>query len=392
MLVVLFAFLGLAMDVGYLQWTRRRLQIAADAAAVGGAQEVSRGSTSTKITSSAKGDASLNGFTNGTNGVTVTVNDPPASGAYAGVTGAVEVIIAQNVPLYFASVLGITSTTVSARAVSLLGANGDCIYVLDGSKAQALYVDGAINITLACGAIIDSTSAQAMYLDGAINWSGPSNVVGGYSKVGAVNISPAPNTGVAAQSDPLAYLAAPSYGACDHTNFSLSGAYNTTIGPGVYCGGITMTGAGNVTMNGGLYVLEGGGLSVNGAINITGNGGITFYNTQGTGYPYGPIAIVGASNISLTAPTTGSLAGILFFQDRTIANPAASSITGASNGTYIGALYFPTSALTYSGASNGQYTIIVSDALTFSGAANVGDNYSSLPGGSPIKGSVVLGE
>lgn len=69
MLVVLFAFLGLAMDVGYLQWTKRRMQVAADGAAVGGAQEVLRGAIGSQITSSAKGDSALNGFTDGANGL-----------------------------------------------------------------------------------------------------------------------------------------------------------------------------------------------------------------------------------------------------------------------------------------------------------------------------------
>jgi hypothetical protein len=154
---------------------------------------------------------------------------------------------------------------------------------------------------------------------------------------------------------------------------------------------MTFSGAGSIIFNAGTYILLGGGLRISGAVNMTGTG-VTFYNTQGSGYTYGPISISGASSSTLSAPTTGSLAGILFFQDRTIGSPAASGITGASNDNFVGALYFPTSALSYSGASNGQYTILVAKTLTFSGAASIGANYSSLPGGSPVRGTAVLSE
>jgi hypothetical protein len=232
-----------------------------------------------------------------------------------------------------------------------------------------------------------------MYVSGAVNFTGNASVVGGYSTSGAITWNPGPpQTGASAQTDPLAYVPAPAVGSCNHTNYSLSGAYSSVhISPGVYCNGISLAGSGSVIFDAGTFILLGGGLSVSGATNITGTG-VTFYNTQGSGYTYGPISISGANNSTLTAPTTGSLAGILFFQDRTIASPAASSVTGATNANFVGALYFPTSALTYSGASNGQYTILVSKTLTINGAANVGANYSSLPGGSPIHGSAVMSE
>jgi Flp pilus assembly protein TadG len=386
--VGLIGFLGLAFDVGYLQWTRRRLQIAADSAAVAGAQELLRGSTN-NITTAAKNDSALNGATHGVNGVTVTVNHPPASGVYAADNGSVEAIVAQDAPLFFLTVFGASTTTVKARAVARLGSGPNCVYVMDPTKNKAFSLNGAFVINMKCGTMIDSSDAAAMYLNGAIIWNGPSSVVGGYSTSGAIVLNPAPTTGVGAESDPLAYIPAPAYGPCTQNNFTVTGV--ATIQPGVYCNGIKITGASVITVNPGQYVLVGGGLSVGGASVINGTG-VSFYLTQDATHPYGPVTIAGASSSSLIAPTTGPMAGILFFQDRTIANPPASTITGATNATFVGALYFPTSALTYAGASNGQYTIIVADTLTYSGAANVDNNYASLPGGSPVKSSVVLSE
>src|SRR3989454_12113541 len=90
MMFVLLAFVGLAFDVGYLQWSRRRAQTAADAAALAGAWAVAQGDT---VTTSARNASADNGFTNSANGVTVTINKPPSSGNYTRDNSAVEAII-----------------------------------------------------------------------------------------------------------------------------------------------------------------------------------------------------------------------------------------------------------------------------------------------------------
>ena len=61
-MIVVIGFLGLAMDVGYLQVMRMRAQVAADAGALAAGHEILNGNTS-QITTSACNDASLNGFT-----------------------------------------------------------------------------------------------------------------------------------------------------------------------------------------------------------------------------------------------------------------------------------------------------------------------------------------
>ncbi|MGA7234203.1 MAG: hypothetical protein WBY44_00890, partial [Bryobacteraceae bacterium] len=57
-----------------------------------------------------------------------------------------------------------------------------------------------------------------------------------------------------------------------------------------------------------------------------------------------------------------------------------------------GALYFPTSALSYSGGAASDYTIIVAKTVSFSGGTTLNSDYSSLPGGSPVKGNAVMSE
>src|ERR1039457_4365278 len=72
-LTILLAFLGLAIDVGYEQYMKIRMQTAADAAALGGSRELSASGTG-NLVSAARGDAATNGFTNAQNSVTVTLN------------------------------------------------------------------------------------------------------------------------------------------------------------------------------------------------------------------------------------------------------------------------------------------------------------------------------
>ena len=118
--------------------------------------------------------------------------------------------------------------------------------------------------------------------------------------------------------------------------------------------------------------------------------GVTFYNTTGTS-GYGAITLNGNSQANFSAPTSGPLAGILFFQDRSIPSTgAASTINGNSSSTFDGAIYFATTAVNFNGNSSANgYSIVVANQLILNGNSNLGNNYSSLTGGSPIKGAIL---
>ena len=103
---------------------------------------------------------------------------------------------------------------------------------------------------------------------------------------------------------------------------------------GIYSG-ITLSGNATLTLNAGIYIIEGGGLSVSGNASVTGSGVMIFnagsaYNatTGNYGGTYGSITLSGNGTYSLSAPTTGTYAGILIFQDRT--NAAALTLSGNS--------------------------------------------------------------
>jgi len=83
---------------------------------------------------------------------------------------------------------------------------------------------------------------------------------------------------------------------------------------------------------------------------------------------------------------------MLFFQDRTVPRSTspgeASTISGSAN-TFDGAIYFPTTALTFTGkSSSSASTILVGDTVTVGGGTNIGANVPS--GQSQIRAAVLV--
>jgi Putative Flp pilus-assembly TadE/G-like len=389
-LIAIMGMIGVVNDVGFLQQQRNMMQTAADSAAMAGAEELNYGDQ----VAAGKADAATNGFTDGQSSVSVAINNPPSTGPNTANTTYVEAIVSKPEPTYFLRVLGVSSITVSARAVADNGNGPNCIYVMNPSAAGAMTVSGSAVVSSGCGLLVDSSSSTALTVGGSGTVTAPTiGVVGGYSGP-AGSFTPTPKTGVIAGSDPLAYVQAPAVGACNFTSLSFTGNTGSSssyyqLYAGTYCGGITLHGTSFLHFNPGTYVLAGGGFAVNG--NSTMNGtGVTFYNTTGLG-GYQPLAMTGNMTANFSAPTSGPLAGILFFQDRaTPLDTAGATVGGNAGSTYDGALYFPTTTLAYGGNSSvNGYSILVADKLTVSGNSTLGINYSSLAGGSPIKGTVL---
>ena len=109
---------------------------------------------------------------------------------------------------------------------------------------------------------------------------------------------------------------------------------------------------------------------------------------------YAPIAFHNAATVTLSAPSSGNLAGILMFQDRSVVSAAVNTFRGATNNVLNGSLYFPTTPVSYSGGTNlaGSYSIIVAKTITLSGGCKMHNDYSSLPAGSPVRGNAVISE
>ncbi|MFZ1119791.1 MAG: hypothetical protein WAN81_06110, partial [Candidatus Binataceae bacterium] len=112
-----------------------------------------------------------------------------------------------------------------------------------------------------------------------------------------------------------------------------------------------------------------------------------------TGYAYAPIDLTGNETANLSAPTSGTFEGFLFFQDPSLpVGSAGITVVGNSSSTFDGIIYSPTTAITYVGNSSGSgYTILIGYTITVTGNSSftIGNNYSSLADGAPIKSSAL---
>jgi Flp pilus assembly protein TadG len=413
--VPMLAMVGLVVDVGSAYFARRAAQTAADAAASAAAQAALDGINSggaytcgskglgcqgatacpatitTPTTTNLQNGclyATANGFTNGgLNGkqtVTLEANITTPAPTVSGVLVKywVTARISQTNPLTFIGILRLQSTTVNVIATAgiIAAQPNNCITVLDPAAQHALVMSGSAQIDASCGVAVNSTNSDALDISGgACLIANSIQVVGGAHVTACTN--PTPTTNATAVSDPLVNLVTPSFNplACDHLFYSVSSGSHT-LSPGTYCGGITFSG-GSGTFNSGTYILLGGGFVLSGGASVSGTG-VTFYNTFNFFYPYHSVQISGGSTANLTAPSSGSLSGILFFGDRTASTSAKEQISGGSSAVFTGTLYFPVTELDYSGgsSSNAGYTIIVADKVDFSSSCSLTANPSSSTG------------
>lgn len=194
-MILLLGFVALATDVGVLFRLKRNLQTAADAAATAGALYASYGQSASDAAFTAASD---NGVTDGTDGATVVVNIPPASGPSAGQTGFVEVIASKPSNTIFMSLFGDTSVRVAARAVAGAVAPEACIYLMNDSGTDlSLQGRGTIEApggSQSCGIYSNSTSDNSVTVNGQGNYVNTRYIdtAGGLQAAGNSNTNPTP--------------------------------------------------------------------------------------------------------------------------------------------------------------------------------------------------------
>lgn len=386
---------AISVDGGLLQDNRRRVQSAADAAALAAATQLFRNYPSISTSNfdpggyantDALASAASNGYSNDGTDSTVTVHIPPTSGPFTGKTGYAEVSITYNQPRYFSTIWGSQRIPVAARAVAKgrWAGSGNGVIVLDPSVQNALDASGNGSVTLTGGAhmIVDSKdpSSAARATGGGSLTAPVFDITGGAN--GAFNGTV--NTGTLPIPDPLAYLPQPTKpNAGTMTTTNDKGAKTYTLTPGTYGPNSTkLPNFGNgdtiILQQGGIYYIDGGGLtSTNGAtikMDTTTSGGVLIYNApSGTQQNQG-INISGGT-VNLSPLTSGPYAGIVLWQDRS--SPVAMSIQGQGGFTIKGTFYTANALLSVTG--QGTNTIgsqYISRTLALSGGGNTLIDYT----------------
>jgi hypothetical protein len=192
-------------------------------------------------------------------------------------------------------------------------------YVLSGTANGAVSLSGSASIDLPGVLEINSSSSTALSLAGSASVTASSiQIVGGYHNTGSGGITPTP-THLSSFGDPLAYLPVPSASTTPSTTglasfgAAIYSSGSHPLSPGIYSE-ILLEGSASATLMPGLYIIQGGGVIVEGSATITGSG-VVFYNTRNpTTGAFGSFLLT--SSATLSAPTSGTFAGVLLFQDR----------------------------------------------------------------------------
>lgn len=375
----ILGFAGIGVDVGFLEYRQQAQQNATDAAAAGGAEALLHAGcpNQTAATSAADVNASNNGFPSG-NGVAVNVQNPPASGPYAGNICTVSVqVTTNNVPTFFEKFFGYMTATESTQAAASITASnkGTCIYLLSNS-AWSSFNNATVNAPGCAIAINYSADFNGGTITSpSIGYAGPNPNMGGTKFTEA---TPGPMLPVA---DPCpeipgcAYLAAnpPSISGCSGYNSPNSGS--VTIQPGCYSY-MNLNGAA-VTFASGLYVFDGNFNNNNST--ITGSG-VTMYVPAGANGPN-----FDNQTVTLTPPTTGNYPGVLYYQ--VPSNTSSINFNGPSV-SLTGLIYAPGSTSVNFDDQPGTYVVLVFGAMNFN-QNNAYDLATPAPGQSLIKKAVV---
>ena len=349
---VIITIVALGTDGGRMMEERRRAQAAADAAALAAAGDLYQnyqgnqgGDPSGSAAQAAQASAASNGYA----ASAVTVNIPPQSGSFAGKAGYVEVVIQSHLQGSFSAAFGSGDLAVRARAVARGMPQQIGLMALQPSGAGTLTVSGSANVQLAGGAVVNSTNAAAVTISGSATVSASAiAVAGGYS---GTSLSTPVYTGVEPSPDPLRTFPQPN--PADPTVQSTSALAITSgpvlLQPGVYQGGINISGNGSVQLAPGVYIMQGGGFQVSGTGSVSGTG-VMIFNTGGASA--GPIGFSGNGTVNLTAPTDGVYRGVSIFQDRSLS--LAVTLTGNATTQISGTVYAAGAAVVISG--NGTST------------------------------------
>lgn len=365
-LTAILGFVGLATDVGVLLHAKRNLQIAADAAALAGANEININNTTAAIKAQGKSASASNGFTDGVNGTTVNVYPPPVDGPNTGTPGYVEAVVTQTQPTFFMRLFSFTSVPVSARAVAFNGAsNGSgCLHALNTSAPAAIDLSGHFTVDAPGCQVLDNSNANC-----ALQFTGNAGslTAGSVSVAGTVcgfptDSNPLPQPHAPPVSDPLANtykpLTAAQIGTCSAAPSGNSWAPATPGGIVCYSGNISISNA--VTMASGTYVFTGSlGLQGHGSLTgptvasgSDGTTGVTIYLAA----PNGNMNMSGAGNASMNL-SGGSTAfpNLVIYQEPADTNPV--NMEGTPITALNGIVYLPSAALELGGNGNLSQTL-----------------------------------
>jgi Flp pilus assembly protein TadG len=365
--MVLLGLAGGGIDYARLSYRRAQLQTATDVGTLAGGNMLKLAQTTTD-TQSVRGvtEQAIRDNAKPTSSAPFTVQ-VSISNDGTSVTAQTQEIF----PLAFGKIFGVPSATinVSARS-SLVGKTRLCVLALDPSSDGTLTAQDQASMTASqCSVYSDSASTTGVTLQNQATILAASICSAGGNSVSTSNPpQPGPKSGCPSLKDPLAVIAPPSSFGCTYTNTVVT--TSKTLQPGTYCNGLKVTQGATATLAQGVYIIDTGPLTVDANATLTGSYVGIYLKSQQT-----TLNLTAASTINLTAPKSGPMSGLLFYEDPTA--PLLREHKISSNGAHqlLGTIYMPRGKLTVDShgavADQSAYTVIVSRQLKVASSASL---------------------
>lgn len=382
---VIVAGLAFGSEAGTWQMTDRKLQNAADAAVFAAGTQLRSGLSEEEMRVAAITIANDSGFNlvrhdesdsakiAAADGV-LTLYSPPQSGAFAGDTSAIQLALATDVDRRFSKLFVSDPVTIDASATALVQ-NGRpaCVLALHPTASSAVNVSGSSAVTLVgCDAAANSIASDAFAQDGDANIQVECiSVVGGvdYNKPANVSLTdpvcPSALENAPVSADPYknrTFPVDPATLSC--TNKSKWKQNNGKPDSGFkYCNGVNVNDRVSVDVDplNPWIVLDGGNWKFNATADFTAEG-VTFYLINGA-----DLDINGGA-----APTTGGLAGLAIFIERS--QTGSYKFNGGAGIEIVGAIYGASADIEMLGnvesTGAGECAQIIGGTVTFTGTAD----------------------
>lgn len=364
-LPVLMMGVGIAVDYGSMIRQRTTLQALADAAAVAGAREIAlANSDESHIVSVASTYANQTG--------TPTVASQSAVGFEVGAKviddfTAVQVTITQSWTPMFAHFFSDDVTPVRVTSTARVAASYKlCVLGLEEVKDETIYLDRRAKISATqCTVYSNSTGSSSIRVDSQARMTASEICSAGGVRGSLSAFDPAPVLDCPQLPDPLADRPPPPVGGCNYNNVRIHDDDDDDrirLNPGVYCGGLEISGEARVSLRPGIYVIKDGPFRVKDRGSVEGDY-VGFYLV-------GDAAIfefTSGTKVRLTGPKQGSMAGLLFFEDRNAPALRRHRIQSNDARLLLGTMYLPKGRLLVDSdtpvADQSAYTAIVARKL-----------------------------
>ncbi|QGM47882.1 pilus assembly protein [Methylocystis heyeri] len=279
---------------------------------------------------------------------------------------------------------------IGARAVATASGFPICALGLNQQAPGTIHLEANARVTAQfCAVQSNSTNPQG--LSGAGNSVlTAASICSAGGKVGnKVNYSPDPLTDCPVLPDPLASRPAPAIGPCNYNNEVVSSG-TVALLPGVYCGGLHVTGGANVTLTPGVYIMKAGPLLVDNGSTFTAQSAGVFLHGAGANFQFDA-----STSISMTAPQSGVMAGMLLFEDPSAPAGGAHQILSNNAPLLLGTIYTPKGTLVIDTnnyvAQQSAFTIIVANKMQLYGGPNLVLNSNYHLTNVPVPGGLDVG-